>query len=64
MPAVIFFRHCLGYVYESLLEKALDEFKVRWNSHRIRKNRLSGCPSGIPDDLYTLPEINGTHVHV
>ena len=61
MPAVIFFRHCLGYVYESLLEKALDEFKV---SHRIRKNRLSGCPSGIPDDLYTLPEINGTHVHV
>lgn len=54
-----FIRHCLRYVYESLIEEALNAFKVRWNAHRIRENRLSGCPSGVPDDLYSLPEING-----
>ena len=46
--------------YETLIEKALTEFKERWNAHTIRPNHLSGCPSGVPNDLYNLPEINGT----
>lgn len=53
------YRHCLSFVYADLIETALDEFKARWNSHSIRPSRLAGCPSGVPDDLYNLPEING-----
>ena len=52
-------RHCIGYVYEPLLKEALEDFKDRWNSHRIRRNRVAGCPAGIPDDLYHLPQLNG-----
>lgn len=55
--------HCLGFVYGDLIEKSLDEFKNRWNSHTIRHNRLAGCPSGVPEDLYNLPEINGNMNH-
>jgi hypothetical protein len=53
------FRHCLCYVYEPLIKKALDDFKARWNNHSIRRNRLAGCPSGVPNDLYNLPQITG-----
>lgn len=53
------YRHCLRYVYSPLIEKALDDFRVRWNTHAIRPNRLAGCPSGVPDDLYHLPQLTG-----
>ena len=53
--------HCLGFVYGDLIERSLDEFKSRWNTHTIRHNRLAGCPSGVPEDLYNLPEINGSY---
>lgn len=55
----IFNRHCLAYVYAPLLQTSLDDFKKRWNSHRIRKNRIAGCPAGVPEDLYELPQLNG-----
>lgn len=48
-------------MYGSLIEKTLNEFKHRWNGHTIRQNRLSGCPSGVPDDLYSLPAVNGVY---
>ena len=54
--------HCLGFVYGDLIERSLDEFKSRWNTHTIRHNRLAGCPSGVPEDLYNLPEINGSYI--
>lgn len=57
-------RHCLGYVYGTLIEKTLCEFQERWNSHTIRQNRLAGCPSGVPDDLYNLPEMNGIILNI
>ena len=52
-------RHCLGYTYELLLRDALDTFHNRWNLHRIRPNKKAGRPSGVPDDLYQLPHLNG-----
>ena len=59
MKAINHYRHCLAYVYEPLLENSLKDFKARWNSHRIRNNRKAGCPSGVPDDLYYLPQQQG-----
>ena len=52
-------RHCLAYTYELLLREALDSFCSRWNSHKIRPSRTAGCPSGVPEDLYKLPHLNG-----
>jgi len=52
-------RHILAYVYGPLLKNSLDDFKARWNSHRIRLNRVAGCPDGVPEDLYNLPQLNG-----
>ena len=31
----------------------------QWNTHRIRQNRKAGCPSGVPNDLYELPQLEG-----
>ena len=56
---VLYCRHSLAYTYENLLEGSLQEFKERWNQHRIRPNRTAGCPPGSPDDLYFLPHVTG-----
>ena len=53
-------RHILAYVYGLQLRKSLDDFKDRWNSHRIRTNRVAGCPDDVPEDLYNLPQLYGT----
>ena len=47
-------RHSAGYVFAPLIKKELEEFRILWNNHRIRRNRLAGCPAGIPDDIYHL----------
>ena len=54
------YRHCITYVYEPLLKSALEQFKIRWNTHSIRLNKLAGCPPGVPDDLYHLPVLSGS----
>ena len=41
------------------LERDLEEFVDNWNTHLIRHNRLSGCPSGIPNHLYDYPSVYG-----
>ena len=49
-------RHILAYVYGLLLRKSLDNFKDRWNSHRIRTNRVVGspvAPDSILNELHT-----------
>ena len=51
-------------MYGGLLEKSLEEFKERWNSHSIRRSRLANCLAGVPDDLYNLPQINGMQVSI
>ena len=46
-------------MYCDLSENSLTEFKDCWNSHSIRASRLAGCPAGVPDDLYDLPQLHG-----
>jgi hypothetical protein len=43
-----------------LLKQELAELRQEWNSHRIRYDDKSHCPSGVPEDNYFLPEINNT----
>jgi hypothetical protein len=58
----IYPRHALAYTYGRILEEALEAFRIRWNSHRIRPSRTVGCPAGVPDDLYSLPELTGNMI--
>ena len=53
-------RHCLAYVYARMIEQDIKEFSDLWNTHRLRWNRLSKCPDEIPDDLFRLPQLQGT----
>jgi hypothetical protein len=43
-----------------LLIQELNEFRLEWNTHKIRYDAKSRCPSGCPDDNYFLPELNNT----
>ena len=49
-----FLRHLAAYVFKGVLARELDDFKLRWNNHRIRWNRLASCPCDVPTDLYHL----------
>ena len=49
-----FLRHLAAYVFGGVLARELDEFKSRWNNHRIRWNRPASCPCDVPNDLYHL----------
>ena len=48
----------LWICFSSLIQKNLDEVKEHWNTHRIRPSRFDTI-SGIPDELFYLPEIHG-----
>ena len=54
---LLYFRNLLAFTIGGILENELDEFVDYWNSHKIRKNQLSGCPYGIPNDMYDTPEL-------
>ena len=42
-----------------VLKRELNEFKHRWNNHRIRFNRFASCPSDTPNDVYYLSNYLG-----
>ena len=49
---------CLWICFSSLIQKDLDEVKEHWNTNRIRPSRFDTM-SGIPDELFYLPERHG-----
>ena len=38
-------------------QEELDEIKAVWNSHRIRPTKNPNVPSGIPDMMFTVPQL-------
>lgn len=42
-----------------LIETELAEFRQEWNCHKIRSNSKTILPSGIPNDLYEMPQSYG-----
>ena len=42
-----------------LIETELAEFRQEWNRHKIRSNSKTILPSGIPNDLYEMPQSYG-----
>ena len=55
-------RKCLAVVLVTMLEQELSDFVAYWNSHRIRCNRGIECPSGIPEDMFDMPEEFGKRI--
>ncbi len=51
-------RRCLAVVFQPIIERELNNFKVYWNTHKIRKSH-GDTIDGIPDDLYQMPVYYG-----
>ena len=50
---------CLKFCIMQVLRDELYKFAEQWNLHRMRPSTNVESPSGRPDILYFLPEING-----
>ena len=46
------------YTFSPLLKYELDEGKLQWSTHYIRRTR-HGSILGRPDELFFLPELTG-----
>ena len=51
--------YCLRFCFLPLIQQRLDLFMGMWNSHRIRSQRHSEVPCGIPDVLFYQPLMCG-----
>ena len=50
----------LAFLLIPLIQKEVDIFKdVVWNTHRIRAQKDSLLPSGIPNHIFNFPEEYG-----
>lgn len=53
-------RMLLAFIMVPLLQKELDIFKdTIWNTHRIRAQKETALPDGIPNHIYSFPEEYG-----
>ena len=47
----------LAFIMIPILQRELDVFRETiWNSHRIRHQRNTYLPDGVPDHIYNFPE--------
>ncbi|XP_060556998.1 uncharacterized protein LOC132717525 [Ruditapes philippinarum] len=53
----------LRFCFLPIIQRDLDKFTQVWNLHRIRRQRNSEVPSGIPDVLYHQPEVFHSYDH-
>ena len=60
----IIHRECLKFCFMDLLGNELHKVAQYWNTHRIRPSANRESPSGRPDILYFLPQVNNTHDYV
>lgn len=50
----------LAYIMVPLLQREVDIFKDSiWNSHRIRPQKETALPAGVPNHIYSFPEEYG-----
>eukprot|EP00794_Sanderia_malayensis_P013398 gene13397-14772_t len=54
---------CLWFCFSKIIQNELDSVRESWNSHYIRSSRYHTL-SGIPDQLYFLPENVNAQDHI
>lgn len=47
------------FCFMKLLQSDLNYFQQWWNTHHVRRTRTSGCPGGLPQELFDFPEMYG-----
>ena len=53
----LYFRDLLAFVMIPVLQKQLDIFKdTLWNAHRIRAQKDTLLPDGVPNHIYDFSE--------
>ena len=58
VPGNVVHMECIWFVHADFLQRKLDEVNNEWSLHTIRYTK--GCQvSGIPNQLYYLPELKG-----
>jgi hypothetical protein len=58
--AETYFSELFYWVFVSLIQIELDEFRIWWNQHRVRFQADKNMPSGhIPDDALEHPQFHG-----
>ena len=51
------FRSLLAFIFIPMMQTELDKFKnMIWNSHRIREQKETELPAGVPNHIYGFPE--------
>ena len=54
------FRMLLAFLMIPVVQKQLDVFRtVVWNSHGIRAQKDTALPNGVPDHIYSFPDMYG-----
>ena len=57
---VFYNRNLLAYIFIPLIQKEVDIFqRTIWNTHRIRAQKDTLLPAGIPNHMYDFPEEYG-----
>ena len=51
--------NCLRFCFLPLIQHRLDVFKSMWNNHRIRSQRHTEVPCGVPEVLFSQPLMYG-----
>ena len=49
----------LSYIMIPLIQKQIDIFVDMWNNHRIRGQKNTFLPDGVPNHIYNFPEKYG-----
>jgi hypothetical protein len=50
----------LAFILIPLLQRELNTFKdTVWNTHRIRQQKDTELPNGVPNHIYSFPEEYG-----
>ncbi len=46
----------LSFLFIPVIQRELDKFKdTVWNSHRIREQKDTNLPAGVPNHIYQFP---------
>ena len=49
-------RSLLAFIFIPMMQTELDKFKdIIWNSHRIREQKETDLPAGVPNHIYGFP---------
>ena len=50
---------CMRFSFMDVLQAQLDEVQLLWNTHLIRHSQSPRVVTGVPDELFYFPEIQG-----